>query len=365
MKLLNHLDELALNSRLFLYGAGDGGVNFKRAIEKHRRDIKLVGFLDDYKSGKRDGLNITKINGLNVKQGKQELVLITSAYWRDMQKNLNRLNYNNYLIVNPVLFYDYLIFSREEEKKYALRLEYVKNLFSSVEDRELFGKLIANRQCRMQNNNRVHEYFTNRTFERRNQYLEFLNRAQIKTIIEGGVFDGSNTREFLKLLSGDGFIYGFDPLYDSLSDRVIFKDSSRVRIYPLALWHHRDKLVFKASKDNPEGSQITAETGGSDEIKKVNAISVDEFVKENKIKKIDFIKLDVEGAELQILKGAKITLKRDRPQLAVAIYHKKEDLFEIPIFLSRVLKNYKYRIGHYSSTFWDTVLYAVPKELLN
>ncbi len=351
MKLLNHLDDLALNSKLYLYGAGDGGVNFKRAIEKQRRDIKLVGFIDDYRSGKRDGLNIIKISSLNAKKEKQNLVLITSAYWRDMQNNLNRLNYTNYLIVNPVLFYDYLIFSEEEEKKYASQLEYVKNLFASAKDRELFRQLIANRQSHMQKSNRVHEYFTNRSFEKQAQYLEFLNRTQIKTIIEGGVFDGNNTREFLKLLPGDGFIYGFDPLYNSLNNRVIFKDSSRVRIYPLALWYHRDKLVFKASKDNPEGSQIVTGIGGDKETKEVGAISIDEFIKENKIKKIDFIKLDVEGAELQILKGAKITLKRDRPQLAVAIYHKKEDLFKIPIFLIRTLKDYKYRISNYSSTF--------------
>ena len=66
---------------------------------------------------------------------------------------------------------------------------------------------------------------------------------------------------------------------------------------------------------------------------------------------------------MQVLKGAIKTLKQDRPQLAVCIYHTKQHLFEIPLFLDKVLDHYQYRIGHYSSTFWDTVLYAIPDEV--
>jgi len=95
----------------------------------------------------------------------------------------------------------------------------------------------------------------------------------------------------------------------------------------------------------------------------VQAISIDEFVAEYAIKKVDYIKLDVEGAELDVLHGAENTLLRDRPQLAICIYHRKEHLFSIPLYLDSILSGYRYHIGHYSPTFWDTVWYAIPEEL--
>ena len=105
----------------------------------------------------------------------------------------------------------------------------------------------------------------------------------------------------------------------------------------------------------------------SEDIYTINTISIDEYVYENKIKKVDFIKMDIEGAELEALKGAKSTISDHRPQLAVAIYHvgynNSSDLYEIPLYLSNNLENYTFRLGHYSTEIYETVLYAIPNEL--
>jgi hypothetical protein len=94
----------------------------------------------------------------------------------------------------------------------------------------------------------------------------------------------------------------------------------------------------------------------------VECITLDEFKKYNSTK-VDFIKFDIEGAELEALKGGIETIINDRPQLAVSIYHSPEDFIEIPVFLMRNLENYKFYIGHYSTGVFETVLYCTPREL--
>ena len=81
---------------------------------------------------------------------------------------------------------------------------------------------------------------------------------------------------------------------------------------------------------------------------KVRVIPLDEFVKKEKIKKVDFIKMDIEGAEFDTLKGAVKTLKRDKPDLIITIYHKGEHFFEIPKWLKKQVPEYNLRFLAFS-----------------
>lgn len=76
---------------------------------------------------------------------------------------------------------------------------------------------------------------------------------------------------------------------------------------------------------------------------------------------VDFIKMDVEGAELITLQGALNTLRRFRPRLAVCLYHKPEDFFLIPRFLVECDLNYRFYLEHHYMNGWETVLYADPQ----
>ena len=79
----------------------------------------------------------------------------------------------------------------------------------------------------------------------------------------------------------------------------------------------------------------------------------------NPEEKVTLIKMDIEGAELQSLKGAKRIIQHDKPKLAICIYHKPEDMVEIPLYIKELVPEYKLYIRHHSSNVSDTVLYAV------
>lgn len=89
--------------------------------------------------------------------------------------------------------------------------------------------------------------------------------------------------------------------------------------------------------------------------------AIDEFIEENNLKQIDFIKLDVEGNEIEAIKGAEKSIKRFKPNLAICIYHKAEHLYKIPLLIKEINRDYRIFIDHYDITPWETVCYAVGR----
>lgn len=75
--------------------------------------------------------------------------------------------------------------------------------------------------------------------------------------------------------------------------------------------------------------------------------------------KVTFIKMDVEGAELEALKGARKTIMKHHPRLAISIYHKPEDIWEIPAYILSLSEDYRFYIRHYQFSKNETILYAV------
>jgi FkbM family methyltransferase len=75
-----------------------------------------------------------------------------------------------------------------------------------------------------------------------------------------------------------------------------------------------------------------------------------------------YLKMDVEGAELDALRGAARMIRRCRPVLAICLYHKPEDLWTIPLFVDSLDCGYVYLLRAHSEECWELVLYAVPRE---
>ncbi len=78
--------------------------------------------------------------------------------------------------------------------------------------------------------------------------------------------------------------------------------------------------------------------------------------------RIDFLKIDIEGCELDALKGAAGHLTNDRPLLAVCVYHKIEDFHEIYDYLHETVRDYQFALRHYGVGRSEVVLYAVPNN---
>lgn len=117
------------------------------------------------------------------------------------------------------------------------------------------------------------------------------------------------------------------------------------------------------ANQNMEGPSLGASFNGESiclggEENGVQIYALDDYFKNQKI---GFLKADIESYELDMLKGAIHVIKRDRPVLAICIYHNASDMWEIPLWLKQELPDYTFKVRHHLYLLLDTVLYAYPK----
>ena len=175
------------------------------------------------------------------------------------------------------------------------------------------------------------------------------------TFVDGGAFDGDST-ELVYREYGDNLkrVYAFEPDESSVS---LMKErlhklgiENLVQIYQYGLWNKDAEMNFLIC-DDPQQDRV-AESGN----KKVKVCTLDSI-----ITKVDgdlCVKYDLEGAEIQALDGAKETIKKYHPYLAICIYHNWNDILEIPRKIKAIREDYDFylRCGVHMEC------YAVPRK---
>ncbi len=180
--------------------------------------------------------------------------------------------------------------------------------------------------------------------------LPYFKPVQDEVFLDCGCFDGGSVFDFIKWCNGNyKKIYSFEP--DSVSYLKCKENLAgleRVELKNIGLWN--ESAVLRFSVRQRGGSRISAE--GQEEI---SVQSIDDILKGEPV---TFIKMDIEGAELNALRGAESVIKTYYPKLAICLYHKWLDLIEIPAFLVNIAPEYHFAIRHHTSRFGEMVLYA-------
>lgn len=179
-------------------------------------------------------------------------------------------------------------------------------------------------------------------------------------IIDGGVSGSVNAQiQFVQAIGKEGKIFGFEPdplgfceATEALKERGSHEN---YKLIPLGLWSKKDFLFFEIAGQGTHACKDKTDCSVRCEV-----ISVDEFCKHNYLRKVDFIKLDVEGSESDAIKGSIQTITKFRPKLAICLYHTPRDLYYLPKFISTIVPDYKFYIGHHHASLHETVLYATP-----
>lgn len=180
-------------------------------------------------------------------------------------------------------------------------------------------------------------------------------------MIDGGISDMVGSQKaFLEAVGPSGHVFGFEPIpgLAESADRQLVEFSAWT-LTCAGLAQTPGNAFFEDLRDSSHISQ-NQQNPGSGKVE-CRLESIDNFCAQNHINRVNVIKLDVEGAELSALKGAERVIREFRPALIVCLYHKPEDMFEIPLYLSELVRNYKFYLAHSSCQFMDTILYARPE----
>lgn len=194
-------------------------------------------------------------------------------------------------------------------------------------------------------------------------YSQYFDLPELKAaakdeevFIDGGCYDGKSSIEFKKWCDNsdvkETYIYAWEPDPKNLEicKATLIDFHNQYKIIDKGLWSKKDTLYFEIGG---EASSIS-ENGTA----QINVDSLDNIVKTP----VTFIKMDIEGAEYNALLGAEKTITRYKPKLAICVYHKPEDIWEIPWLIHQLNPNYKFYLRHYSLTVSDTVLYAIDEN---
>lgn len=180
------------------------------------------------------------------------------------------------------------------------------------------------------------------------------------TVIDAGGCWGDTAINFASLVGETGKVYSFEFIPGNLSIMrrnlsINPKLQERIQVVEHPVWNQSGVKMY--CHDFGPASTISSVPGKKHNIE-VTAIKIDDFVRKNNVAKVDFIKMDIEGAETSALEGAAETIKKFKPKLAICIYHSLEDFFRIPQFIDGLGLGYKFYIDHFTHADGETVLYA-------
>jgi FkbM family methyltransferase len=359
----NDLEKVLSNVQLYnldectvvVFGAGNTSLLYQQCFE--REGIHPVYYIDN--SEAKQGtvfhgvsvISVEKLVSLQQTFSKPLLILICSAQINvcsQMQLQLQKYGLT-YTTVDSFVF--------------GKNIDSIKAVYDLLEDdysKEIYLQIIKSRI----NNSPIPESLVNNA-----QYFllpPFLERSEREIFVDLGAYVGDTVEQYINKKSGVfGKIFAFEPdarnflgleyRVERLKKEWAIPDDKLCLIYGgvgaiTALTNFTKSSEGLNSNFNAKENENTNE---------VIIYNLDNYFKEERI---NFIKADIENYELNMLHGAESIIKRDRPLLAVCIYHNASDMFTIPLFIKELCNDYILKIRHHTYNFAETVLYAYIKR---
>lgn len=183
-------------------------------------------------------------------------------------------------------------------------------------------------------------------------------------VIDAGGCWGDTALAFAAAAGAAGHVYAFEFVpsnLEFLSRNLEMNPALRDRIEVVEhpLWSETG-VVFHCNNNGP-ASRVSREPFDGARFTATSS-SIDAFVPSRDLPRVDFIKMDIEGAEPFALEGALETVKRYRPKLAISLYHSWHDFVEVPRMLAELDLNYRFYLDHFTIHHEETVLYAQPAQ---
>lgn len=347
------LELLKLKDNIILFGAGASGKIIFDFFEKN--GITPIFFCDNNLS--KVGKKINNVNIISSEQlaniGIEVFIVISCDAYQKVEDQLCKMGFHT----DQIIFFDpRWVKGVLEEKDFIInnidKFEEVYNLLGDKKSKHVFINLLKYKiSYKLQYIKEIAEkgmYF--------DKGLVKLKESAI--FLDVGSYIGDTVLEYVKFVNYKYMkIVCFEPNEDNvrqLKETIDTNNLKDIDIYSIGVSDRRQTLNF--DKESDIGSRISEEGKCKIEVDTIDNICY------NKYPHIDYIKMDIEGSEYYALLGAKNVIYRDRPILAICVYHKKDDFYKLPLLIKQLYNGYELYFRQYELSPEETVCYAVPRE---
>jgi len=231
------------------------------------------------------------------------------------------------------------------------RIMDVYDMLADEESKRVYASLLTNRIA-------FGRYPYSQLFSGNQYFPNFFIFHNSEVFVDCGAYTGDTLIQFINNMPGHEYkeIYAFEvdeQNFSELQKFIINNKIKNINFYRAGVWNETGKLSFGRETHGSFESVSALKIGDFFLQQTVPAIRIDDVVS-----KATFIKMDIEGAELNALKGAEKTIIKNRPKLAISIYHQLQDFWEIPLYIIGLVPEYNIYVRHHGKRIIETALYA-------
>lgn len=334
---------------VFLFGAGFCGRVYSKLMQRYQMPIE--GIIDNYKDFMGDN-RVLRMDEVARKYDLSNCLFIVSApsKYLEIEKQLLELVRPDQIFNFPISRYDDPLNEPKVAREYLLSHKSdLRWCFDRLEDDFSRDVLVHTTLGALAADIKQYNMVWTSDFYYPPDIISF---SEDEVMVELGANNGETLRDFIARCPNFKKVYCFEPGEVCMAPlkQITEPYGDRITVLPKAAWNKCGQIGF-VNMDGIMNSKV--DMNGGDTI--VETAAVDEEVLED----ITYMKMDVEGAEMMALEGAKNQIIKNKPKLAISVYHKKEDIIDIPRYLLELRPDYKFYMRYHGWDGTDVVLYAV------
>ncbi len=359
------LKDLIGGRNIMLYGAGSGFTTFAVYILR-KYGLKPYAVIDRKFKTKTKYCNIPAYPAsgyVPTEKEKQDTVVVITVgkeyYHQEIISYLKGLGFQNIILATDI--YEYHLLSTPNElikngfcyyHDNQSRIEASYKLFTDNLSREIFSTVLRThmlRQVTRISSHPLKEQYFPHDIKMVKGYSRF---------VSCGAYDGDTIKQLNKYIGKVDTVVCFEPDIDNyeLLARYLCERhndiANTVFAYPCGVFSREAQPRFS---NGDKTNSMVSEQGNSF----IQCATLDKTLPGFNP---TFITMDVEGMELEALKGAEVIIRENKPDLAICIYHSPNHLWDIPLYLYILSLGYKFYLRNYTSFISETVLYATIGE---
>ena len=318
------------NKHIVLYGTGNGADKILDELERNNIAVSGVFASDGFAEAKEKFPDMT-------------VLMCFGSSRQEVLENIRNISSECELLAPDVPVYGENIFNSSFYEKHIDELNSVREMLAD----ELSVKTFDN-HIKYKLTGKIEFLYTCETSKAEESSI--ISLPENAVFVDLGAYNGDTVKEFIEKCPSYSQIFAVEP--DRRSFRKLNENTAgleNISCIRAVIGDRNEDVFFDSKKGRGSHESAVGEL--------IPCVTVDALLDG---KRVDYIKMDVEGNELKAISGAGRTIKAYKPKMLVSCYHRSEDLFTLPLKISEINPDYKVYMRHLPYIpAWDTAFYFV------